>query len=194
MTTSPEPNVVSDFDAVARVIRARRTSMLVDQSRDIPDDVIDELLELASWAPCHKRTWPWRFAVLRGDSRSTLGHVVSDAMARSGDEPAKVNKARTKYTRTPVVLVVASVPGDSDQRTEENRDATAVAIQNLMLGATARGIATYWGSCPKGADSDVARMCGFESGSKIAGIIYVGWASITVAPPDRPAPIVNRLS
>lgn len=191
---SHDPVIASDFDVVSRVIRARRTSMLVDQSRDVPDATIDELLELASWAPCHKRTWPWRFAVLRGDSRSELGHVVSDAMARHGDEPAKVDKARTKYTRTPVVLVVGSVPGDSDQRTEENRDATAVAIQNFMLGATARGIATYWGSCPKGADADVARLCGFDSSSKIAGIIYVGWASGTVEPPVRPAPIVNRLS
>ena len=191
---SHDPVDASDFDVVSRVIRARRTSMLVDQSRDVPDTTIDELLELASWAPCHKRTWPWRFTVLRGDSRSTLGHVVSDAMARHGDEPSKVDKARTKYTRTPVVLVVGSVPGDSDQRTEENRDATAVAVQNFMLGATARGIATYWGSCPKGADADVARLCGFESGSKIAGIIYVGWASSAVEPPVRPAPIVNRLS
>ena len=191
---SHDPIEASDFDVVSRVIRARRTSMLVDQSRDVPDSTIDELLELASWAPCHKRTWPWRFTVLRGDSRSTLGHVVSDAMARHGDEPAKVDKARAKYTRTPVVLVVGSVPGDSDQRTEENRDATAVAVQNFMLGATARGIATYWGSCPKGADADVARLCGFDAGSKIAGIIYVGWASSAVEPPVRPAPIVNRLS
>ncbi|MFM8650437.1 MAG: nitroreductase [Actinomycetota bacterium] len=183
-----------DFDSVARMIRARRTSMIVDKSRDVGDDVLDELFELAAWAPCHKRTWPWRFAVVRGESRSTLGHTVADAMQRFGDEPDKVAKARTKYTRTPVVVVVGSVVGDSDQRTAENRDATSVAVQNFMLGATARGIATYWGSCPKGADADVATLCGFETDTKIVALVYVGWATSAVEAPERPQPIVTRLS
>jgi nitroreductase len=184
----------SDFETIARVIRSRRTSMIIDRSRDVPDDVLDEIIELATWAPCHKRTWPWRFAVIRGDARATLGLTVAEAMSRHGDEPAKIEKAKTKYLRTPVVLAIGSVLGDSEQRTEENRDATAVAVQNLMLGATARGLATYWGSCPKGADADVATMCGFESGSKIVGLVYVGWASSDVEAPERPPAVVNRLS
>lgn len=183
-----------DFESVARVIRARRTSMIVDKSRDVADDVLDELFELANWAPCHKRTWPWRFAVVRGDARSALGHTVAEAMHRFGDEPDKVTKARSKYTRTPVVVVVGSVAGDSEQRTAENRDATSVAVQNFMLGATARGIATYWGSCPKGADADVAAWCGFETDTKIVALMYAGWATSSVDAPERPQPIVNRLS
>lgn len=188
---SADPN---DFVTLARVIRSRRTSMIVDKSRDVSDDVLDELFELAVWAPCHKRTWPWQFAVLRDGSRSTLGHTVAEAMQRFGDEPEKVDKARTKYTRTPVVVVVGSSVGDSEQRTAENRDATAIAVQNFMLGATARGLATYWGSCPKGADADVAALCGFEPDSKIVALMYVGWATSDVDAPERPRPIVNRLT
>ena len=183
-----------DFQTLARVIRARRTSMIVDKSRDVSDEILDELFELAAWAPCHKRTWPWRFAVLREGSRSTLGHTVAEAMQKFGDEPEKVDKARTKYTRTPVVVVVGSVVGDSEQRTAENRDAAAIAVQNFMLGATARGIATYWGSCPKGADAAVAELCGFEPETKIVALMYVGWATNDVEAPERPQPIVKRLS
>lgn len=181
-----------DFDAVARVISSRRTSMVVDPDRDVDDEVIDELLRLATWAPCHKRTWPWRFCVVRGDSRAALGATVADAMQRVGDPAPKVDKARTKYLRTPVVLVVGSAVGDTPNRTAENRDATAAAVQNLLLAATARGVATYWGSCPVGANDDVARFAGFDDGTSVVGLFYLGWSTASPEAPERPAPVINR--
>ncbi|MEY2995258.1 MAG: hypothetical protein RLZZ39_83 [Actinomycetota bacterium] len=180
------------FDTVAEVIRARRTSMKVDPNRDVDDAILGELFDLASWAPCHKRTWPWEFCVVRGDARLELGQVVSDAMQRNGDDAQRVEKARTKYARTPVIVVVGSAPGDSPNRTAENRDATAAALQNFMLGASALGVATYWGSCPKGANDDVARFCGFTPGSTVMSLTYVGWASDDVVAPERPTPTVIR--
>ena len=181
------------FETIAEVIRTRRTSMAVDQSRTVDDAVLDELFELASWAPCHKRTWPWQFAVVRDDARLRLGDVVATAMERHGDDAHRVEKARTKYARTPVVVVVGSAPGDSPTRTAENRDATAAAMQNFLLGASARGVATYWGSCPKGANDDVSEFCGFAPGSTVLSITYVGWATETASAPDRPRPFVTRL-
>ncbi|MFZ9084316.1 MAG: nitroreductase family protein, partial [Ilumatobacteraceae bacterium] len=78
------------FDSVAEVIRARRTSMKVDPSRDVDDAILGELFDLASWAPCHKRTWPWEFCVVRGDSRLDLGQGVAAAIQRDGDPAHRV--------------------------------------------------------------------------------------------------------
>lgn len=178
---------------IDEVIRSRRTNMFVDRDRPVSDDVITELCELATWAPNHKRTWPWRFASVVGAGRSRLGRVVSDAMAAHGDEPHKVAKALTKYERTPNILVIGSTTGDSDDRTAENRDAVAAAAQNLMLAATARGIATYWGSCPKGAHEAVARFAGFDAGTHIVGIFYVGHQAESMEIPERPAPLIARI-
>lgn len=180
------------FEVVAQVIRSRRTSMQVDPSRDVDDATLDELFELASWAPCHKRSWPWRFCVVRNDARLELGAVVAAAMERHGDEPHRVDKARTKYARTPVVVVVGSAPGDTPNRTAENRDATAAAIQNFLLASSSRGIATYWGSCPKGANDDVSAWCGFEPDTTVMSLTYVGWANVDAVAPERPAPVVIR--
>lgn len=166
--------------------------MQVDGDRDVDDSTLDVLFELASWAPCHKRTWPWRFCVVRNDARFELGDVVATAMERHGDDAHRVQKARTKYARTPVVVVVGSAPGDTPNRTAENRDATAAAMQNFLLAATSQGLATYWGSCPKGADTDVATFCGFEPGTAIMSLTYVGWATDDAVAPDRPAPVVTR--
>ncbi len=182
------------FDDLSHLIRSRRTSMLVDRERAVPLDVVTQLCELAQWAPNHKRTWPWRFALLDGDARARLGESIADAMDAHGDPPEKVAKARTKYLRTPATLVVGSAPGDSSLRTAENRDAVAAGVQNLMLGATALGLATYWGSCPKGANDVVAELCGFEPGTHVSAIIYLGWATSTVEPPDRPPVEVAHLS
>ena len=160
--------------------------MLVDKDRPVPRDLVLELCELAQWAPNHKRTWPWRFAIAEGDGRATLGGVIADAMASFGDDPEKVAKTRTKYLRTPTTLVVGAAPGDSPLRSAENRDAGAAGVQNALLAATERGLASYWGSCPKGANDAVAALCGFEPGTHVVALVYLGWATETVAAPERP--------
>lgn len=185
-TTSPS-------DVVDDIIRSRRTSMFVDD-RQVEPSVVAELCELASWAPCHKRTWPWQFALLTGPARERFGHAVADAMQRAGDEPTRVAKTRTKYLRTPTILVTASAPGDTALRTVENRDATAAAIQNILLAATARGLATFWSSCPRNCDATVAEFCGFENESAIVGIIYLGHAAEPVDTPSRPDPQISIIS
>jgi nitroreductase len=192
MLVNAGPDTPSDrFNAIEEIIRARRTSMLVDPERQVDPSIIEELCTLAAWAPNHKRTWPWRFAVLTGSARTRLGTVVADAMAAHGDDPARVEKARTKYERTPSIVIVGSIAGDSETRTVENRDATAVAVQNFMLGATARRLATYWGSCPRGANDAVAQFCGFDAGTAIVSMMYIGWATSTLNAPPRPEPIIT---
>lgn len=179
---------------LADLIRRRRTSMLVDKQRAVPNEMLRDMCELAQWAPNHKRTWPWRFAIAEGEARARLGNVIADAMHAHGDPLEKVDKARTKYLRTPVTLVVGSSPGDSPLRTAENRDAVAAGIQILLLAATDQGLASYWGSCPKGANDVVAELCGFEPGTHISAMIYIGWATTTVESPGRPAPDVHLIA
>ncbi len=183
ITTETEVVTPAAFAALAR---RRRTSMLVDRERAVSGELVAELCDLAQWSPNHKRTWPMRFAFIVGDGRSVLGERISEAMAAHGDEAGKVEKARTKYLRTPATLVVGAAPGDSNLRTAENRDATAAGIQTLLLGATAAGLATYWGSCPKGANDTVVELCGFDAGTTTVALIYVGWPTTTVEAPPRP--------
>ncbi|MFT3852967.1 MAG: nitroreductase family protein [Ilumatobacteraceae bacterium] len=176
------------------LIRARRTHMFVDKEREVPHALVAELCDLAQWAPNHKRTWPWRFALLEGDARARLGEAIADVMASLGDPEPKVVKTRTKYLRTPALLVLGATPGDSELRTAENRDAGAAGMQNLLLAAAAAGLASYWGSVATGANDVVAELCGFEAGTHIVGIVYLGWPVGTVEVPERPPVEVTFLS
>lgn len=174
------------FEEFSALVAARRTNMFVDLERNVPRELLDQLCTLATWAPNHKKTWPWCFAQITGESRSRLGEVVANAMERFGDTAEKVLKTRTKYLRTPAIMVVGSHRGETPLRTSENRDATSAGIQNILLGATAIGLASYWSSCPTGANDDVAALCGFDSGTFIASLIYIGWPIRTVDAPVRP--------
>lgn len=174
---------LGDFSALAR---ERRTNMMVQTDVAVPSETVQALCELAQYAPNHKRTWPWRFAWAEGEGRARLGNVIADAMELHGDPPDKVSQRRTKYLRTPAVLIVGSAAGDSELRTAENRDAAAAGVQNILLAASAQGLASYWSSCPKGTNEATAALCGFDVGTTIVAIIYLGWANGAPAAPPRP--------
>jgi nitroreductase len=166
----------------------------VDRDRAVPIDLVERLCAAAQWAPNHKRTWPWRFAYVEGHARQRIGDVMADVLAARGVDAERVLKTRGKYLRTPGLLVVGTAPGDNDERTAENRDAVAAGVQTLLLGATAAGLASYWGSCPAPAQDAVATFCGFANGTHVTAMIYLGWPAGTVAVPERPPVHVTRLT
>lgn len=187
------PDSAVDPGSVAALLRTRRTSLLMDPDRPVPPPVLDQLLEAVTWAPCHKRTWPWRFAAFTGDGRRRLGDTCGDVLAAAGAEQHRVDKARTKYLRAPLVLVVGSVPDDDPVVAAENRDATAAGIQNLLLMAAALDLAAFWSSPYREATDQLNELCRFPSGSAIVGVIYLGWPSGSVAVPARPAPQLTSI-
>jgi len=173
-------------------IASRRSSMLMDAARAVDTSIVDEMITAAQWAPNHKRTWPARFCVVTGDSRAALGNAIADAMAARGDDAAKVEKTRTKYTRSPVCLVVASAAGASDSETEENLYAVAAGLQNALLVAHAHGLAALWGSPAKGANAAITSFAGFDESDHVIGIVYLGWPAQDAPPVERPAARVTR--
>ncbi len=185
----------TDFDEFSKLVRSRRTSMIVDQTREVPLEVIAELCGLATWAPNHKKTWPWRFAVFTGAGRAALGDTMADEMVRAdfGDD-VKRAKTRTKYLRTPTTLVVGCTPDANEMLHAENRDAVAAGIQNLLLGATTLGLASFWSTPALTQPRAVLDLCEFDRDDRIVGIIYLGWATQEFAAPERPSITITHIS
>ncbi len=173
-------------DDLHNIIRSRRSSLLIDPHRDVAPDIISQLCDAVQWAPNHKRTWPARLAVIRGESRARLGNAIADVMAAQGEDENKVLKARTKYKRSPVVIVAASAIGDSDTRTRENTFAVAAGVQNMLLLAHQHGLACLWGSPANGANDAITKLCGFQDEAIVMGLIYVGWPTGEVNGVHRP--------
>jgi nitroreductase len=185
--TAPAAPGSTTFDTVAEVIYARRTHMLVDPDRQVPVELVHDLCNLAVWAPNHKQTWPWRFAMFTGQGRARLGEAfVADMVAAGVGDEVRQAKTLTKYLRTPAILVAGSSHHDDPMLHAENRDAVAAGVQNLLLGATARGLASFWSSPPLADAPRAVDVCGFEPATSLIAVIYLGWPRETVPTPDRP--------
>jgi len=178
--------LVVNPDDLASLIKRRRSNLFIDANSVVSHSDIAALADAAQWAPNHKRTWPLRICVVTGNSRLQLGHVIADAMQQRGDEAAKVEKTRTKYTRSPLVIVVAYAQGTSSSETIENSYAVAAGVQNLLLTAEVRGYAALWGSPAKGSNDAINEFCGFSPTDTVVGLIYVGHPNQSAPKVDRP--------
>lgn len=191
MTVQPEPSALDAFEVLAM---RRRTNLLMDLTRPVEPELVERLCRLVFWAPNHKRTWPWQIAVFRGEARAALGNAFADDQADAGEtDLVRIEKARRKYLRAPVVIVIGSLPGDSTERTGENRDAASAGIQNLLLGATAAGLASFWSTPPGRKGARTLGLCGFDASTELVGVVYLGWPADEVPVPERPElPIHHR--
>jgi nitroreductase len=177
----------ASYDDIADLIRSRRTHLLVERDRPVPRELVDELCELATWAPNHKKTFPWRFAAFAGDARARLGAAfVADLIAAGIGDEGKRAKTLVKYLRTPTVLVVGSAAHEHPTFHDENRDAVAAGIENLLLGATAAGLASFWSTPPVADGPATLDLCGFDRDTRLVGVVYLGWQAGTVEPSPRP--------
>jgi len=179
--------------AVDEVIRTRRTSLLMDPDDPVPDELISILLELATWAPNHKRTWPWRFTVITGDARYRLGEALAAVAADAGVPPEKAAKLPTKYARSPAVVLVWVKVDPQPVRAKEDRDAVAAAVQNLLLAATSFGLGNYWATVPEVLEDCVRRFAHLDDDHDLVALVYLGWPTGTAPAPERPAPTVTWL-
>ncbi|MFN0026255.1 MAG: nitroreductase [Acidimicrobiales bacterium] len=185
-----------DLVAFEALVARRRTNLRIDTTRPVPAALVTRLCQAATWAPNHHRTWPWRFAAIEGDARAQLGELVAEDLRRSGGRPEKITKAETKYLRAPLLLAVAVAhdPDDDAVRRLEDRDAVAAGTQNLLLAATAAGLASYWGSGSVLELPAVRALCGFQPGDALIGLVYLGYPLGEVPAPARPAPILHFVS
>ena len=177
--------------SVDAVIESRRTNLRMDPEDPLHPTVVADLCRLVTWAPNHKRTEPWRFAAFSGEGRRVLGDTIANVMAARGAAPEKVAKTRIKYLRAPVMLLIGSTVGPDDTVTAENRDAVAAGIQNLLLGATARGLASFWSSVAAPDAADLLGLCGFEEGTRVVAAVYLGNPIGSVPAPPRTGPRIH---
>ena len=68
-----------NLSEVTEVIKNRRTIYPQHySSRTIHKEIIEHLLQNATWAPTHGMTQPWRFKIYTGESRNALAESLSN--------------------------------------------------------------------------------------------------------------------
>lgn len=170
-----------EINLVLEAIRTRRT---VREFTDKPvsNDVLETIIEAATWAPNHRQTEPWRFVVLSkdGETRELVARIVHDwtyENVRNPDPQRRVNSsaaAQKEILDAPAFMYVYSVEGPNDDVTRENYAATACAVQNLMLAAHSLGLGVGW-TTGRPCLADVEATIGAEPDWAIVGALFIGY-------------------
>jgi nitroreductase len=155
-------------------IRTRRTHKAYG-AEPVPHETLEELLELARWAPNHNLTNPWRFRV--------VGEQALDALKQAAGP-----EAAAKLDRAPTLIVASQVRSDDEIQDEEDLCAVAAAISYVLLGAHARGLAGYWRTPAVLRTPEGRAAVGVPDGERVLGLIHLGPPRQDKEAPERLAP------
>lgn len=145
---------------VETAVRSRRTHKQFGPE-PVDEATVRELVDLARHAPNHKLTQPWRFRLLGPETRARLEELAGE-------------KEAAKLRRAPTLVLATAVLSDDPVLAEEDLLATASAVYAVLLGATARGLASYWRT-PAALREDEARTAlGLAPNERLVSLIHLG--------------------
>ncbi|WP_110929173.1 nitroreductase family protein [Bacillus massiliglaciei] len=181
---------------VLTAIKTRRSIGLVKQE-PVPKEMIETLLEAATWAPCHHRTEPWRFFVMTGEGRNALSDTfVKMAKAKmeeplSEEDQKKLEKEKNKPLRAPVVIAVAVKPAEDNPKVvlEEEFAAGHAAVQNLLLAAHSLGLGAVWRTGAVCSAPEIRELFHLQGKAEIIGFVYVGYPDLKKDPVAKRKPV-----
>lgn len=136
---------------------------------------IETILESANWAPSHKRTEPWRFKVMQGDSLEKLGKFLADTYRENSVSFSeyKFKKYRQNPEKAACVIAICMQRNLEGIIPEwEEIAATAMAVQNMWLTASHLQIGCYWSS-PE-IVSYMGDFIDLQKGERCLGFFYLG--------------------
>lgn len=173
---------------IFEAIRDRRTVGRVKPD-SVPDEVIGQLLEAATWAPNHYRTEPWKFIIMKEKGKQAFHDIAVQISLEKLEHPTdeereQLLKKHKKHLDTPLLLAVACVPSDNPRAIlEEEIAASHAAVQNLLLAAHALGLGAVWRANPSLVHHPkVKELFQLREIDQVVGLIYLGYRETN---PDR---------
>ena len=204
---------MTESDGVLYSLMHSRRSVREFQSKMLPTEMIEALLEAAVTAPSASNKQPWRFLVIRSSSlKENLATNIEEAVKRveqSLDEDfkgvfASYGNYFTRFRGAPVVIValyrsltllsnmLTDSISDEDRAAIEVMEersglvSTSLAIQNLLLMAHEMGLGASGMTGPLLAQSELRDSLSISPSWSIAAFIPVGFpAEEPVAKPRK---------
>jgi nitroreductase len=162
---------------VETAVRTRRTHKAYGET-PVDREVLAELLELATWAPNHHLTNPWRFHV--------LGPAALAALKAAAD--AQIEGSGAKLDRAPTLVAVSYVTSPDDPVVdEEDLCSAAVAAYLVLLGAHDRGLAGYWRTPAVLRSPEGRAALGIGEDERALGLLHLGEPRQDQRVPERAA-------
>lgn len=160
--------------------------------KKVSDNDLKEILELANWAPTHGYTEPWRFVIFEKENIAKFSSfhalLYKQETPEEKYQQKKFDKTLSRTENVSHVLAIVMKRGTNAKIPAcEEHAATAIAVQNIWLGATSKGISCYWGSGGMTYHPKMKSFLGFGDQDEVMGFLYLGYT-------DNELPKGRRLS
>ncbi len=169
-------------------IRQRRTVKRYGGGT-VSRELLEELLELVVWAPNHRLTEPWGFRVLGPEARRRYGEILGDLRAGKVEDPAAAEGVRAKSVADaralPAAVAVLQHLDPDPAIREEDYAAVFMGIQNLLLGAVARGLHSQVKTGAVLHDPRFRTLVAAGEGDRVVALVYLGPCDDPPAPKAR---------
>lgn len=165
------------MDVISCISNRRSVFPAQFTNEEIDKKDIEKILEMANWAPTHKKTEPWRFKVATGRAKEDLAEFFvrlhKEDTPEEKQSESKAKRARLKVDQSAAVIAIC-MQRDLKERIPEWEEvaATGMAVQNMWLTVNALGLGGYWSS-PKFIDQ-MHRFFDFEEGERCLGFFFLG--------------------
>lgn len=190
---------MTTIDQANHLIRNRRSIYPNSYSPEvISEEVIQNILENANWAPTHRLTEPWRFTVFSGNGLKRLAVFQAELyaqVARKNNlfDQNTYQKLQTKPLSASHIISIG-MKRDVKKSVPEIEEVAAVAcaVQNIYLTAAAYQIGCYWAT--GGVTYMEEAKSFFELGpdDKLMGFVYLGITN-NKWPEGRRKPVSNKI-
>lgn len=132
-----------------------RRSIRKFQDKEIPKELLENILEVTIKAPSGKNIQPWRFVVLEGEKKKELTNLLSKTLIYLKENGINTGTARNtfKIMEQAPTLVFVFNSNITDKNTNDNFanyrwkvDVQSIggAIQTMLLAAQDMGLGTLW--------------------------------------------------
>jgi nitroreductase len=173
------------------IIRARR-SVRRYRPDPVPRPLLEEVLELAQWAPSAVNRQPWHFVVLAGEMMPRLSAeceksfepLAAHLQGFFAQQPDAVERVRTFFRTLGGAPAAILAYCTAQPPTESDMESVAAAVQTLLLAAQARGLATCWMTGPRFREEQISALVGME-GARLVAVIPIGYPDEQPKPPPR---------
>lgn len=167
---------MNEASVLKKIIENRRSVFPKDyQDSPIDDEILEQILTSANFAPNHKKTKPWRLKVFRNEDKTLLGQKLAEVYKTTVSPETFLEKKyldiSNKIEKADAIITI-SVNFSGLLPEWEEIAATAMAVQNMYLTASVNSVGCYW-STP-GMIRHLAEFLGLEENQKCYGLFYLG--------------------
>ncbi len=171
----------NNFSVLSSIIEQRRsTKPALMNGAKIPDEQIEQLLQLADWAPTHTYSEPWRFVVFAGDKVAAFSKLHADLYKANTSEEkfmqGKYDGIIANGAKASHIIVCIMKRSNGKIPVMEETAAVSCAIQNILLGATALDIATLWSTGGMVLHTAMKQHFQLSEDDDILGFLFLGYA------------------